>query len=74
MDINAAGQPEIMGNTKDAKLFLRFQFCGAWGYKPHVLKAVEEIEKTEMEGKFQYILCMDQGKTGRNECYLFTDP
>ena len=69
----AANAPEVMGNTTDAKFFLRFQYCGAWGYKPHVLKAIEEIEKTDMKGQFQYHLYMDQGKTGRNEVTLFTE-
>ena len=73
MDAAAAHAPEIVGNTTDPKFFLRFQYCGAWGYKPHVLKAIEEIEKTDMKGQFQYNLQMDQGKTGRNEVTLFTD-
>ena len=73
MDANAAAAPEVLGNTTDAKMFLRFQYCGAWGYKPHVLKAIEEIEKTDLKGLLQYHLHMDQGKTGRNEVTLFTD-
>ena len=73
MDPNQAAVPEVLGNTTDAKHFLRFQYCGAWGYKPHVLKAIEEIEKTDMKGLFQYHLHMDQGKTGRNEATLFTN-
>ena len=64
---------EILGNTTDAKLFLRFNYCGGWGFRQHCIKAVDEIEKTELKGQLQYHLCVDPIKTGRNEVTLYTD-
>ena len=38
----------------------------------HVLKAIEEIEKTDLLGKLQFQLFVDAVKTGRNEVKLYT--
>ena len=45
---------------------MKFEYWGSWGYKKHAVAAINEIEKT-MPNKFQYLLCMDSGKTGRLE-------
>ena len=68
-----ADLPEIMGNTTDPKAFMKWQYWGGWGYRPHVLAAIAEIEKTELKGWFQYILYKDNQITGRNEATLYKD-
>ena len=45
-----ADLPEILGCTENPKAFMKWQYCGGWGYRPHVLKAIAEIEKTDLKG------------------------
>ena len=68
-----AGAPEILGNTTDPKAFMKWQYWGGWGYKPHVLKAIAEIETTDLKGQLQFHLYKDPQITGRNEATLFKD-
>jgi hypothetical protein len=35
---------EIIGN-KNAAHVIKFEYCGAWGYRKHVVSAIEMIEK-----------------------------
>ena len=69
-----ADLPEILGNTTDPKAYMKWQYWGGWGYKPHVLAAIAELEKSELKGQFQYQLFKDNEITGRNEATLHKDP
>lgn len=62
---------EVLGN-KDAKHTLKFEYCGGWGYRRHVVAAIDEIEKAAA-GVFKYTLYMDKATSGRLEVTLFKD-
>ena len=62
-----------MGNTTDPKAFMKWQYWGGWGYKRHVLKAIAEIENSDLKGQLQFHLYKDPNITGRNEATLYKD-
>ena len=68
--MQSSSQPdEVMGNP-EAHHIIKFEYCGGWGYRRHVLGAIEQIEKVAA-GTFKYTIYRDPGVTGRLEATLY---
>ena len=63
---------EIMGLEKDPAAYMKFEYWGAWGYRGHVVDAINEVERV-LPNKFQYVLLVDSGVTGRLEVNIQRD-
>ena len=58
---------EVLGNATDAKVFVKIQYCGGWGYRPRCVKFIEEMGNDAL----QYKLLRDPGRTGNFEVTVY---
>ena len=64
--------PEILGNTTNPKKYMKIQYCGGWGYRPHCDPVMEELNK-KFPDQLQYQLYGDKGVTGNFEVSVHED-
>ena len=63
---------EIVGDTGCAHHYIKIQYCGGWGYRPHCTKTIDQLNAMMPDNHFQFQLFMDQGTTGNFEITVFT--
>ena len=68
MDLDAP-LPEILGNKTNPKKYLKIQYCGGWGYRPHCNPVMDALNE-KFPDQLQYILQSDKGVTGNFEITL----
>ena len=70
MNSSSELQPnEILGNEQ-AEHTMKFEYCGGWGYRRHVVAAIEKIEE-KFPGLFKYTIYRDKKTTSRLECTVY---
>ena len=68
------GNLEIIGETGEPSCFMKIQYCGGWGYRPHCITLKNKLDELMPDNKIQFQLAADPGVTGNFECTLFNDP
>ena len=69
MDFNA--NLEIIGETGAPSMYMKIQYCGGWGYRPHVNTFKAKLDELLPGNKIQYQLACDPTTTGNFECTVF---
>ena len=65
--------PEIVGETDTATHFVKIQYCGGWGYRPHCTKFIDQVSAALQDKDYhiQYQLVADVGITGNFEISMY---
>ena len=64
--------PEVFGNTKDPKKYIKIQYWGSWGYRARCDLVMEALN-SRFPNHFQYLLVADTDLTGNFEITLHED-
>ena len=63
--------PEFVGEMDAPTMYVKIQYCGGWGYRPHVNAFIAKIKEELKDNKIQYQLIMDVGTTGNFEIHKY---